>query len=325
MFVSQWRCMSAFFPFSSPLGGNSAWRPRSRKPTEKKRRPRRRRSSPMDPEPSPHLRHHAARRRAVAGHLAERDREARDRPPARAAGRRRHRGRLPDRLARATSRPSGRSPARSHGPVIAGLARSSRRRHRARRRGGTRRRATADPHLHLDVGHPHRAPAAVDARGRQGPRARGRRAREVVRRGRRVLADGRDPRRRRVHRRGAADRARRGRDDDQHPRHGRLRDAARVRRVPDAALRAASRTCATSCSRSTATTTSGLAVANSLAGVQAGARQVECAINGIGERAGNASLEEIVMLLHTRAADLGFDDRRQDARDRAHEPAWSRA
>jgi 2-isopropylmalate synthase len=45
----------------------------------------------------------------------------------------------------------------------------------------------------------------------------------------------------------------------------------------------------------------GLAVANSLAGVQAGARQVECTINGIGERAGNASLEEIVMALHTRA------------------------
>src|SRR5215208_6225670 len=44
----------------------------------------------------------------------------------------------------------------------------------------------------------------------------------------------------------------------------------------------------------------GLAVANSYAGVVAGARQVECAINGIGERAGNASLEEIVMLLHTR-------------------------
>ena len=50
----------------------------------------------------------------------------------------------------------------------------------------------------------------------------------------------------------------------------------------------------------------GLAVANSFAGVQAGARQVECAINGIGERAGNASLEEIVMLLHTREADIGF-------------------
>ena len=50
----------------------------------------------------------------------------------------------------------------------------------------------------------------------------------------------------------------------------------------------------------------GLAVANSLAGIQAGCRQVECAINGIGERAGNASLEEIVMLLRTRAPALGL-------------------
>ena len=50
----------------------------------------------------------------------------------------------------------------------------------------------------------------------------------------------------------------------------------------------------------------GLAVANSFAGLLAGARQVECAINGIGERAGNASLEEIVMLLHTRSADVGL-------------------
>jgi 2-isopropylmalate synthase len=50
----------------------------------------------------------------------------------------------------------------------------------------------------------------------------------------------------------------------------------------------------------------GLAVANSLAGIEAGCRQVECAINGIGERAGNASLEEIVMLLHTRAPSLGL-------------------
>ena len=44
----------------------------------------------------------------------------------------------------------------------------------------------------------------------------------------------------------------------------------------------------------------GLAVANALAGVQAGARQVECTINGIGERAGNCSLEEVVMAIHTR-------------------------
>lgn len=45
----------------------------------------------------------------------------------------------------------------------------------------------------------------------------------------------------------------------------------------------------------------GLAVANSLAAVRAGARQVECTINGIGERAGNASLEEVVMAIRTRA------------------------
>src|SRR5882757_3248851 len=44
----------------------------------------------------------------------------------------------------------------------------------------------------------------------------------------------------------------------------------------------------------------GLAVANSLAAVKAGARQVECTINGIGERAGNAALEEVVMVLKTR-------------------------
>lgn len=45
----------------------------------------------------------------------------------------------------------------------------------------------------------------------------------------------------------------------------------------------------------------GLAVANSLSAVEAGARQVECTINGLGERAGNASLEEIVMAIRTRA------------------------
>lgn len=50
----------------------------------------------------------------------------------------------------------------------------------------------------------------------------------------------------------------------------------------------------------------GLAVANSLAAVQAGARQVECTVNGIGERAGNAALEEIVMALRVRGERLPF-------------------
>jgi 2-isopropylmalate synthase len=53
----------------------------------------------------------------------------------------------------------------------------------------------------------------------------------------------------------------------------------------------------------------GLAVANSYAGLLAGARQVECAVNGIGERAGNCSLEEIVMLLRTRRDEHGLDTR----------------
>src|ERR1044071_3403087 len=45
----------------------------------------------------------------------------------------------------------------------------------------------------------------------------------------------------------------------------------------------------------------GMAVANSLAGVRAGARQIECTVNGIGERAGNAALEEVVMAMRTRS------------------------
>jgi 2-isopropylmalate synthase len=45
----------------------------------------------------------------------------------------------------------------------------------------------------------------------------------------------------------------------------------------------------------------GMAVANSLSAVLAGARQVECTINGLGERAGNASLEEVVMAVRTRS------------------------
>ncbi len=57
----------------------------------------------------------------------------------------------------------------------------------------------------------------------------------------------------------------------------------------------------------------GLAVANSLAAVLAGARQVECAVNGLGERAGNAALEEVVMAVRTRQdvfpCDVGIDTR----------------
>ncbi|HEX9093025.1 MAG TPA: 2-isopropylmalate synthase, partial [Coriobacteriia bacterium] len=51
----------------------------------------------------------------------------------------------------------------------------------------------------------------------------------------------------------------------------------------------------------------GMATANALAGVRAGARQIECTVNGIGERAGNTSLEEVVMALRQRAAYFGVD------------------
>ncbi|MDD3168286.1 MAG: 2-isopropylmalate synthase [Eubacteriales bacterium] len=53
----------------------------------------------------------------------------------------------------------------------------------------------------------------------------------------------------------------------------------------------------------------GLGVANSLAAIKAGATQIECTINGIGERAGNAAMEEIVMALHTRKDILNVDTR----------------
>lgn len=58
----------------------------------------------------------------------------------------------------------------------------------------------------------------------------------------------------------------------------------------------------------------GLAVANSLAGVQAGARQIECTINGIGERAGNAALEEVVMAMRTRPDMYSYTNRIETTR-----------
>ena len=64
----------------------------------------------------------------------------------------------------------------------------------------------------------------------------------------------------------------------------------------------------------------GLAVANRLAGIQNGARQVEGTINGIGERAGNASLEEIVMALRTRARLFRLGHRHRCSRVPSHQP-----
>ena len=143
------------------------------------------------------------------------------------------------------------------GPVICGLARTHKADIDAAWGAVKDARAAADPHLHLDLRHPHRAPAADRPRGRQGPGPGGRRAGQVLLRGRRVLADGRDPRRHRVHRRGLRDRRRGGRDRDQRPRHRRLHDAGGVRRVLRGGCTSWSRGCARSRPRSTATTTWG--------------------------------------------------------------------
>ena len=65
----------------------------------------------------------------------------------------------------------------------------------------------------------------------------------------------------------------------------------------------------------------GLAVANSLAAVSAGARQIECCVNGLGERVGNAALEEIVMALRTRK-DLMDIETRLDTKKITSVSAW---
>ncbi len=65
----------------------------------------------------------------------------------------------------------------------------------------------------------------------------------------------------------------------------------------------------------------GLAVANVLSAIRNGAEQVECTVNGIGERAGNCSMEEVVMALRTRKDFFNADTRVNLGRDHAHEQA----
>ncbi len=149
-----------------------------------------------------------------------------------------------------------------------------------------------------------RHPSRVQAQdGQGGDRRAGRRRREAGRRllrRRRVLARRRRPHRARLPLPGGRGGDRRRRDDGQHPRHRRLRHAGRTtaassrrssNRVPNIDKAVISVHCHNDL---------GLAVANSLAAVENGAGQIECTINGIGERAGNCSLEEVVMALRTR-------------------------
>ena len=67
----------------------------------------------------------------------------------------------------------------------------------------------------------------------------------------------------------------------------------------------------------------GMATANALAGVRNGARQIECTINGIGERAGNTSLEEVVMAMKVRRDMLRLRNGHQSRRNCTRRAAWS--
>ena len=110
-----------------------------------------------------------------------------------------------------------------------------------------------------------------------------------------------------------------GARDDQRPRHHRLRAARGVRRalphlrerVPGGDRVIWSAHCHNDL---------GMAVANSLAAVQNGARQVECTVNGIGERAGNTSMEEVVMAIKTRGERLRRRHRRRHRADLPDQP-----
>ena len=195
-------------------------------------------------------------------------------------------------------------------------------RHRPRLGGGPRRRAPAHPHVHLDVGHPHRAPDAEHARGRARPGARRGRAGEARssttsssrRWTPRAPTSSSPPR-------SARSRSTRARRRSTSPTPSATRCRTSTPRYLEQPVRAARPACAGVVLSVHCHDDLGLAVANSFAGVLAGARQVECAINGIGERAGNASLEEIVMLLSTRGdAVVGLHTGIVTTRDRAHEP-----
>ncbi len=159
--------------------------------------------------------------------------------------------------------------------------------------------ATSDLHLEAQAAHHARAVPRADRRQRA--------ARPQLHRRCGVFGGGCDAQRSRLPLPGRRSGDQRRRDDDQPAGHGRLR-RSRTR-------------CATSSRKSSAACPNsdkaifsthchddlGLAVANSLAAIQGGVRQIECTINGIGERAGNASLEEIVMALRVRQDRLPYD------------------
>ena len=266
----------------------------------------------MSAQPAHHLRHDPARRRTGARLLAADRREA----EAGAAAARRWGWTSSRRVSRSPRRPtprrSARSPTHVQRPVDcrAGAlhAQPTSSAPAGRSTPAPRRRihvfiATSD--LHLERKLRMTREAVPRRRGRRGP------SRAALHRRRAVLGGGRDPQRPGLpvpgHRGGHPV----GRDDDQPARHGRLLDAGRDRATSSARSSTACRTPDQATFSAHCHDDLGLAVANTLAAVGAGARQVECTINGIGERAGNASLEEIVMATRVRVGSPAVHDRHQ--------------
>ena len=180
--------------------------------------------------PRHHLRHHLARRRAVARRLDDPPREAAGRRDPRRDGRRRHRGRLPDRLQRRFR--VGRRDRQGHQERRRLRSRARRLQgHRPRGRGLAARRAAAHPHLHLDQPAPHEVQAEHGAGGGlRGGHRLGDAGAQLYRR-RRMVAGGRHPHRARFplpHGR-SGDQGRR--HHHQHPRHRRLHGAGGILRA----------------------------------------------------------------------------------------------
>ena len=249
-------------------------------------------------ETGTHLRHDAARRRAGARLLDDSGRQAAHRAGARRAQGRRHRGRLRRRFAGRCPARSRRSPRSIEGPIICSLARATPRRHRRRRRSALAPAPRKRIHVFIGTSPIHREAKLHMSREQVlgGDPRLGRLCARLCRRCR-ILGRGRDPHRARLPGRMPVGRGRR---------QARPRSTCPTRSATPRPTRS------TTCSASSASMSTGrrdaifsahchddlgMAVANSLAAVRGGARQVECAVNGIGERAGNCALEDVVMAL----------------------------
>ena len=243
----------------------------------------------------PDLRHDPARWRAGSRQQSLPRGEAATGPAARRAGGGRHRGRAFRPHPRATSGACSEIAAEMRRPVIAALARCH---ERDIELAGEAIRPAARGRIHVFI-------STSDLHIREKLRttredvlarvARSDPARAELHRRRRVLGRGCEPHRSRLPLPGGRGGHRGGCDHDQPPRHGRLRHARGVRRDVPRRAGAGCRARGGVVLSAHCHDDLGLAVANSLAAIGAGARQVECTINGIGERAGNAALEEIVM------------------------------